>query len=64
LGDPGKPVESARVRDAPFDDRVVLSTRDRRTVRLVATLRPAEGALDVFAAERPTGLGDLEEDVQ
>src|SRR5262245_41943185 len=64
LRDPGEPGEPSRIRDTPFDDRVVLGSRDLWAVGLVRAVGPAEGALDVLDTKRSARLRDLEEDAE
>jgi hypothetical protein len=61
--DPGKPVELGRVWDAPFDDRVVLSACDLRTIWLAAPSSRLK-ARCTYSWPSPAGLGDLEEDLK
>src|SRR5438552_14780587 len=59
-----EPVQLGEIRDSPFDDRVVLSTRDLGAAWRVAAFAASEHPLDVFATQSPTGYRDVEEDVQ
>jgi hypothetical protein len=61
--DPGKPAELGRVWDAPFDDRVVLSACDLRTIWLAAPSSRLK-ARCTYSRPSPAGLGDLEEDLK
>jgi hypothetical protein len=57
------PLERAMVRDAPFDDRVVLGVAGGEARQRIAGLLAAREAREELAAERAAG-GGRREDVQ